>query len=143
MKIHKELKDLSAILISAILLTGLTLQTRAQDNQGKDKPKDEKSLAGKSRAKDKPKEDSVYNSSLIGGLKFRSIGPAFNSGRIADFAVNPDNHSQWFVAVASGHVWKTVNNGTTFDPVFDNNGAYSIGCVVIDPNNTNVVWVGT
>jgi photosystem II stability/assembly factor-like uncharacterized protein len=108
----------------------------------------EKSLPGekkkeKGKEKDKPKEDSVYNSGLVSGLKFRSIGPAFCSGRIADFAVNPKNHSEWFVAVASGHVWKTVNNGTTFEPVFDNNGAYSIGCVVIDPNNSNVVWVGT
>jgi photosystem II stability/assembly factor-like uncharacterized protein len=97
----------------------------------------------KTKEKDKPKEDTVYNSGLVSGLKFRSIGPAFCSGRIADFAVNPKNHSEWYVAVASGHVWKTVNNGTTFDPVFDNYGAYSIGCVVIDPNNSNVVWVGT
>ncbi len=103
----------------------------------KEKPKE------KSKEKEKPKEDSVYNSKLVSGLKFRSIGPAFCSGRIADFAVNPKNHSDWYVAVASGHVWKTVNNGTTFEPVFDNNGVYSIGCVVIDPNNTSVVWIGT
>lgn len=95
------------------------------------------------KEKDKPKEDSVFNSALVSGLKFRSIGPAFTSGRIADFAVNPRNHSEWFVAVASGHVWKTVNNGTTFEPVFDNYGAYSIGCVVMDPNNPCVVWIGT
>jgi len=134
---------LSAILFSAIFITGMTIQTSAQKEQEKNKTKDEKSSVSKSKEKDKPKEDSIYNSSLIGGLKFRSIGPAFNSGRIADFAVNPSNHSEWFVAVASGHVWKTVNNGTTFDPVFDNYGAYSIGCVMIDPNNTNVVWIGT
>jgi len=83
------------------------------------------------------------NSGLVGGLKFRSIGPAFTSGRIADFAVNPKNHNEWFVAVASGHIWKTTNNGTTFEPVFDNYGAYSIGCIVIDPCNSNVVWTGT
>ncbi len=97
----------------------------------------------KKTEKDKPKEDSVYNSSLVGGLKFRSIGPAFCSGRISDFAVNPKNHSEWYVAVASGHVWKTVNNGTTFEPVFDNYGAYAIGCVEMDPNNACVVWIGT
>jgi photosystem II stability/assembly factor-like uncharacterized protein len=79
----------------------------------------------------------------VGGLKFRSIGPAFTSGRIADFAVNPKNHNEWFVAVASGHIWKTTNNGTTFEPVFDNYGAYSIGCIVIDPCNSNVIWTGT
>jgi len=97
----------------------------------------------KKNEKDKPKEDSVYNSALVSGLKFRSIGPAFCSGRIADFAVNPKNTSEWYVAVASGHVWKTINNGTTFEPVFDNYGAYSMGCVVIDPCNPNGVWIGT
>nr|HPN37923.1 YCF48-related protein [Melioribacteraceae bacterium] len=60
-----------------------------------------------------------------------------------DFAVNPQNNSEYYVAVASGHVWKTTNRGTTFDPVFDNYGAYSIGCIVMDPNNNNVVWIGT
>ncbi|MCK5338832.1 MAG: hypothetical protein KAJ50_08475, partial [Bacteroidales bacterium] len=70
-------------------------------------------------------------------------GPAFTSGRIADFAVNPCNPSEYYVAVASGHIWKTVNNGTTFSPIFDNYGAYSIGCLAMDPNNHNVVWAGT
>lgn len=77
------------------------------------------------------------------GLKFRSIGPAFTSGRIADFAVNPNNHSEYYVAIASGHVWKTNNAGITWQPVFDNYGSYSIGCVVMDPQNSNVVWIGT
>lgn len=104
---------------------------------GKDKDKE------KEGDKDKPKEDSVYNSSLVSGLKWRNIGPAFSSGRIADFAVNPKNHSEWFVAVASGHVWKTSNNGTTFEPVFDSYGAYSMGCIIYDPNNTSVLWLGT
>ncbi len=89
------------------------------------------------------KKEALYSSSTYSGLKFRSIGPAFTSGRIADFAVNPNNHSEYYVAVASGHVWKTTNSGTTFKPVFDHYGAYSIGCVTIDPNNTNVVWIGT
>jgi len=92
---------------------------------------------------DTAKSKDPFNSSSFSGLKFRSIGPAFTSGRIADFAVNPKNHSEYYVAVASGHIWKTTNSGTTFEPVFDNYGAYSIGCVVIDPNNSNVVWTGT
>jgi photosystem II stability/assembly factor-like uncharacterized protein len=95
--------------------------------------------------KEKPKTETTdtLSESNFAGLKFRSIGPAFTSGRIADFAVNPRNHSEYYVAAASGHVWKTVNNGTTFSPVFDNYGAYSIGVVTMDPNNSNVVWVGT
>ncbi len=96
-------------------------------------------------AGDKPKEpvkDSL-KSSTFSGLKLRSIGPAFTSGRIADFAVNPKRHSEYYVAVASGNVWKTENNGTTFSPVFDKYGSYSTGVVTMDPTNHNVVWVGT
>lgn len=89
------------------------------------------------------KPEYPFKGASFGALKFRSIGPAFASGRIADFAVNPNNFSEWYVGVAMGNVWKTTNNGTTFTPVFENYGAYSIGCVRIDPTNTNVVWIGT
>ncbi|MCU0236695.1 MAG: glycosyl hydrolase [Acidobacteria bacterium] len=89
------------------------------------------------------KKEAALNADLFPGLKFRSIGPAFNSGRIADFAVNPLNPKQYFVAVASGHIWKTDNAGITWSPVFDNYGAYSMGCLAMDPGNANVVWAGT
>lgn len=91
----------------------------------------------------KPKgPDSLKNISLS-GLSFRSVGPAITSGRIADIAVNPNNHSEYYVAAAAGGVWKTSNAGITFNPVFDGEGSYSIGCMTIDPNNTNVIWVGS
>ncbi|MBI9057505.1 MAG: glycosyl hydrolase [Labilibaculum sp.] len=90
-----------------------------------------------------PKVDTLINSSLVSGLKFRNIGPATTSGRIADFAVNPNNHSEYYVAIASGNIFKTINNGTTWKPVFDKYGSYSIGVVSMDPNNSNVVWAGT
>lgn len=77
------------------------------------------------------------------GLQFRSIGPAVASGRAIGFAVNPKNHAEYYVGVASGGVWKTVNDGTTWTPVFDGEGSYSIGWIELDPNNTAVVWVGT
>lgn len=77
------------------------------------------------------------------GMKFRPIGPAVMGGRVADIAVNPQNSSNWYVAVGSGGVWKTNNSGTTWQPVFDNEGSYSIGTVAIDPINTNTIWVGT
>ncbi|HEX5891100.1 MAG TPA: hypothetical protein VFY61_20475 [Pyrinomonadaceae bacterium] len=77
------------------------------------------------------------------GLRFRSIGPAFTSGRVIGFAVDPKNPAKYFVGVASGGVWKTVNSGTTWTPVFDNEGSYSIGAIVLDPKNPLVVWVGT
>ena len=77
------------------------------------------------------------------GLKFRNIGPAFTSGRIADIAIHPENNNIWYVAVGSGGVWKTTNAGVTWTPIFDSQPVYSIGCVSIDPNNPNTVWVGT
>lgn len=99
------------------------------------------SMAQKKVKKDEKKKDVI--ASAVGSLKFRSIGPAFTSGRIADFAVNPDKTSEYYVAAACGHIWKTVNNGISFSPVFDKYGVYSIGCVTIDPNNHNIVWAGT
>jgi photosystem II stability/assembly factor-like uncharacterized protein len=77
------------------------------------------------------------------GLKLRAIGPAFMSGRIADIAIDPTHPSTWYVGVGSGGVWKTVNAGTTWTPVFDKESSYSVGCVTIDPSNPSVVWVGT
>lgn len=76
-------------------------------------------------------------------FSFRSVGPALTSGRIADLAVDPTNTSTWYIAAAAGGVWKTTNSGTTFSPLFDNQGSFSIGCVTLDPNNPNVVWVGS
>ncbi|MEM9024362.1 MAG: glycosyl hydrolase, partial [Bacteroidota bacterium] len=94
-------------------------------------------LAGMSQEKD------LFKSGTFSGLKFRSIGPALTSGRVADLAVNPDDHHEYYVAAASGGVWKTVNAGNTFQPIFDGQGSYSIGCLALDPSNPHVVWVGT
>ncbi|MCK5878983.1 MAG: glycosyl hydrolase [Holophagae bacterium] len=93
----------------------------------------------KAPAKTKP----LLTSKVLNGLKFRGIGPAFASGRIADIAVNPTNHSQWFIGVAAGNVWKTDNAGITWKPIFDKYGAWSIADVEIDPNNPHALWVGT
>jgi photosystem II stability/assembly factor-like uncharacterized protein len=83
------------------------------------------------------------NTSLVGGLKFRNIGPAFSSGRVADIAIHPWDENTWYVAVGSGGVWKTLNAGVTWEPVFDDQPSYSIGCVTIDPCNPHTIWVGT
>ncbi len=76
-------------------------------------------------------------------LKAREVGPALLSGRIGDLAHNPNNRSEYYVASCSGGVWKTTNNGMTFEPVFDSKGSYSIGCISVDQDNPSVVWVGT
>ncbi len=82
-------------------------------------------------------------SAVFSGLRFRSIGPAVTSGRVIAFAVDPTDRTKYYVAVASGGVWKTVNAGTTWTSVFDNEGAFSIGAVALDPKNPATVWVGT
>ena len=81
--------------------------------------------------------------SPLSGLEWRSIGPAFMSGRIADVDWDPRDSSVWYVAVGSGGVWKTMNAGVTWEPIFDGQTSYSIGNVTVDPSNPNVVWVGT
>jgi len=101
------------------------------------KPEEEKKPDESARPKD-PMSTPTFN-----GLRLRSIGPAFTSGRISGFAVDPASASRYYVAVASGGVWKTTNNGTTWTPVFDGEGSYSIGAIAIDPKNPSTVWVGT
>jgi photosystem II stability/assembly factor-like uncharacterized protein len=83
------------------------------------------------------------NEPTLAGLEWREVGPALMSGRIADIAVDPVDRSIWYVAVGSGGVWKTENRGTTWTPIFDGQGSYSIGTVKVDPNNRHTIWVGT
>ncbi len=79
----------------------------------------------------------------VSALKMRSIGPALMSGRIGDVVVDHQQPNTWYVAAGSGNVWKTENAGTTWTPIFDNYGSYSIGCLAIDPSNHHTLWVGT
>ena len=95
------------------------------------------------KPEDENKPKDPMSSPTFNGLKFRSIGPAFTSGRVVSIAVDPNNSARYFVAAASGGVWKTINDGTTWTPVFDREGSYSIGVVVLDPKNPLTVWVGT
>ncbi len=88
-------------------------------------------------------EKGSLETKQLAAMKFRSIGPALMSGRIADIAVDPKNPNVWYVAAGSGGVWKTTNAGTTWSPIFDNYGSYSIGCVALDPSNSANLWVGT
>ena len=89
-----------------------------------------------------PKPEPM-SSGTFAGMKFRSIGPAVTSGRVNGFAVDPNDRAKYYVAVASGGVWKTVNAGTTWTPVFDGENSFSIGAIALDPKNSATVWVGT
>lgn len=88
-------------------------------------------------------ENSLWGEKTFSGLKFRSVGPAFMSGRLSDIAIDPANENIWYAAVSSGGLWKTVNAGTTWTPLTDKESFYATGCVTIDPNNSSTIWLGT
>jgi photosystem II stability/assembly factor-like uncharacterized protein len=88
--------------------------------------------------------DAKFDAATISGLPARNIGSAAMSGRIAAVAaVNENGRLTVFAGAASGGVWKSINGGTTFKPVFDRQPVQSIGAVTIDPSNSKIVWVGT
>ncbi|TVZ51411.1 WD40/YVTN/BNR-like repeat-containing protein [Dokdonia sp. Hel_I_53] len=118
------MKSKISYLSSFLLLFFCTLHVSAQKNKTND-------------------THQISNDTIFNGLKLRSIGPAFMSGRIAAIAIHPENENIWYVGVASGGVWKTVNSGTTWTPIFDDQSTFAIGAVTIDPNNHNIIWVGT
>jgi len=88
-------------------------------------------------------EKSIFSSKTFDAMEMRNIGPAYMSGRIADIAVDQNNPSTWYTAVGSGGIWKTINAGTTWKPIFDKQDVFSTGDVTIDPSNSDIIWVGT
>jgi photosystem II stability/assembly factor-like uncharacterized protein len=124
-------------------------QPQAGAAASRDKKEQGKKTAKKDQKKEEKKEEPQeekkggMTADTFSGLKFRLIGPAVASGRVMSIAVNPKNKFEYYVGVASGGVWKTVNDGTTWTPVFDGEGSYSIGWVALDPNDSSVVWVGS
>ncbi len=81
--------------------------------------------------------------SLFNGIKPRNIGPAGMSGRVTAFAADPRNENVFYAGTASGGLWKTLNAGTTFTPLFDNEAVASIGALAIDPKRPDIIWAGT
>jgi photosystem II stability/assembly factor-like uncharacterized protein len=137
-----QLRELeSAVRLKAIFLTVLFLVALPISAQKKVEKKAEP--AKPAAPSEEEKKPGALVADTFSGLAFRSIGPAVASGRVISFAVNPRNKSEYYVGVASGGVWKTTNSGTTWTPVFDKEGSYSIGWVALDPNDASVVWVGT
>ena len=108
-------------LLIIFLFVSYSFNLNAQSNPNKDK-----------------KTENIYD-----GLKFRHLGPALMSGRISDIAIHPNNENIWYVASGSGGAWKTENSGTTWKPIFDNEKSYSIGCITLDPQNSDIVWIGS
>lgn len=94
------------------------------------------------RIKSFEQRKKLVENSILGEVAFTNIGPAIQSGRVADIDVNSMDPTHFFVAYASGGLWKTVNNGTSFEPLFDSEMVMTIGDIAVDwPSNT--IWVGT
>lgn len=130
------------LLVIAISAPSGFSQTSAPERR-KEKPSQKLGKADKKPETPAPEEKKGgMIADTFKGLQFRLLGPASASGRVIAFAVNPKNHAEYFVGVAAGGVWKTVNDGTTWTPVFDGEGSYSIGWITLDPNDPSVVWVG-
>src|SRR3954471_4495169 len=86
---------------------------------------------------------SGLTSATVKGLPLRSIGPDITTGRVSDVDLDPKNPNVWYVASASGGLFRTEDRGNHFVPIFDEGGAYSLGAVKVDPKDSNVVWLGT
>lgn len=84
----------------------------------------------------------LEKNSLVKNINFTNIGPTIMSGRVADIAVNPDNPTEFYVGYASGGLWYTNNNGTTFSPIMDNSPTQNIGDIAVDWKS-GTIWVGT
>ena len=85
----------------------------------------------------------VPDSSIRAGLRWRSIGPVNMAGRITDVEVQPGSSKIFYVAGATGGIWKTINAGTTFIPLWEQAPIASLGDLAIAPSNPNIIWAGT
>ena len=84
----------------------------------------------------------MMETSLVKNVPFTNIGPSIMSGRVVDMDVNPDNSAEFYVGYASGGVWHTINNGTTFNPILDSSDTQNVGDIAVDWKN-RTIWVGT
>jgi photosystem II stability/assembly factor-like uncharacterized protein len=80
---------------------------------------------------------------LFKNLKARSIGPAVMGGRVSDIAIDPHNPFVFYVGLGHGGVFKTNDNGITFEPIFDKQPFLSVGALAVAPSDSDVIWVGT
>jgi len=143
------------VLLPLLLLLGVFAFAQNSQDQDKDADKTAVPAPASKKAQKKEKKEQASESAekeekkggmtadTFSGLRFRSIGPAVASGRVIAIAVNPKNKFEYYAGVASGGVWKTVNDGTTWTPVFEKEASYSVGWVALDPNDASVVWVGS
>ncbi len=86
--------------------------------------------------------DALIENSIVKNISFENIGPTVMSGRIVDVDVNPENPTEFYAAYASGGLWHTTNNGTSFEPILDSSQTQNVGEIAVDWKN-GTIWVGT
>jgi hypothetical protein len=84
----------------------------------------------------------AFDPGWLKGLKWRSIGPAAMGGRVVDLMINPGDCCNYYVVTATGGIFKTINNGTTFEPLFQQESTISIGDACLSPSSPDILWVG-
>jgi photosystem II stability/assembly factor-like uncharacterized protein len=89
------------------------------------------------------KRQQMSQSSMLKNYPSRNIGPTVQGGRIVDIDVNLKNTKEFYLAYASGGIFKTVNNGITFEPIFDEQGALGLGDIALSQSDPNILYAGT
>ena len=124
-------KNCVFVLMMAFLGTGCPLVGLAQ------------STSAQARLASWEEHKALDKTSPFRGLSWRSIGPLQAGARVEAIAVPPGNHGIIYAGIGSGNLWKTINNGTTWTPIFDNESTFTIGDVAVSASDPDVVWVGT
>jgi photosystem II stability/assembly factor-like uncharacterized protein len=96
-----------------------------------------------SRLKSWEYHQKMKNDSIFKNLKWREVGPQFQGGRISSIAAPPGDTFTIYVAAGAGNLWKTTNNGTTWEPIFDKESTFAIGDIAVSKSNPSIVWVGS
>lgn len=127
--------------LSKTLILGLCLSLFVPCS-GQKKAKSPASTPGADRLNNVETIAALHDRSLANGIVFESVGPTIMSGRVVDLAVNPADPTEFYVAYASGGLWHTVNNGTSFESVFDSEIVMTIGAVAVNWTE-EIIWLGT
>jgi photosystem II stability/assembly factor-like uncharacterized protein len=125
-------------ILSVALLLALGSAAHAQK-----KTKHPEATPAEARLHAYEKRQQSDKNSLVSNVRFRNAGPTIMSGRVADIEGSPKDATTFYAAYASGGLWKTTNNGITFEPLFDDQAVMTIGDIAIDWNNNETIWVGT
>ncbi|MBC5993425.1 WD40/YVTN/BNR-like repeat-containing protein [Pontibacter cellulosilyticus] len=120
-----------------IALSGCAVQAQ------KSSSKQPNATPASERLQAQQKRQQLEQASLASNLKLRNVGPTVMSGRITDLEVSPKDPTVFYAAYASGGLWKTTNNGQSFEPLFDEQAVMTIGDIAVDWNNNETIWIGT